>query len=69
MMTDAIERLEKAYAQQQRAWDEARLRIEDLELALWTISNKMDADPCDKYCGHFLDVQKIARDALNKEKK
>jgi hypothetical protein len=42
---------------------EAADRIEELEGVLRQIAEKR-CNPCDKYCGHFLDVQSIASAAL-----
>jgi hypothetical protein len=42
---------------------EAADRIEALELALWQIA-RAKSDPCDKFCGVYLDLQAVALKAL-----
>jgi hypothetical protein len=44
----------------------AHKRIEALELALWQIA-RAKSDPCDKFCGAFAGLQKVAAEALGEQ--
>jgi len=67
---DRLEELERELTEEihsrkiaaKRAWEFSD-RIKKLELAMVQIMTA-NLDPCDKYCGHFLDMQALAADAL-----
>lgn len=68
---DRIEYLERELSEErhsrevaaQKAWEFSD-RIKKLEKALTKISTAK-LEPCDKFCGHYLDLQLLAKEALD----